>query len=174
MDWQQGQTPYKSSDGIIDSFGMTCIVGGHTTNETGAAFIGDIGEFLFFKGALSDVDRQKVEGYLAVKWNLLKLLPSTNPYAVIPLPPIKVGSRVVLVEDPKLPPGPLGILFPGTVGIVSQINNQNSVLVYDSTNNGLLYWYKMTDLKLADSSNIQTNTPSILAPATLSGKAAST
>ena len=159
QDWQQNQTPYKSSDGIIDSFGMTCVVGTHTTNESGSAFIGDIGEFLFFRGALSDDERQKVEGYLAVKWNLLKLLPSVNPYAVIPLPPIKVGSRVVLVKDPKLPPGPLGILYPETIGIVSQIKDQNSVLVYDSKNTGLLYWYKMTDLKVAESSTIQINTP---------------
>jgi hypothetical protein len=45
-------------------------------------FAGDIAEIMLFNNPLSDDERQKVEGYLAVKWNLASSLPESNPYAI--------------------------------------------------------------------------------------------
>jgi hypothetical protein len=39
-----------------------------------------IGEFLIFDGALTDTERQQVEGYLANKWGIQSQLPATHPY----------------------------------------------------------------------------------------------
>ena len=39
-----------------------------------------IGEFIIFNDVLSDADRNKIEGYLALKWNLDSLLPSDHSY----------------------------------------------------------------------------------------------
>lgn len=41
---------------------------------------GDIAEILIFSGALATTQRQQVEGYLAWKWGLQTLLPTTHPY----------------------------------------------------------------------------------------------
>lgn len=41
---------------------------------------GDIGEILVYNTALSDANRQIVEGYLSWKWGLVASLPSTHPY----------------------------------------------------------------------------------------------
>jgi hypothetical protein len=37
-------------------------------------------EIIVFTGTVTDSERQKVEGYLAWKWGLQSLLPSTHPY----------------------------------------------------------------------------------------------
>ncbi len=53
---------------------------------------GGISEIIMYNTALSIIDRQKVEGYLAWKWGLTSSLPSTHPYKTsrpldnIPLP----------------------------------------------------------------------------------------
>lgn len=44
------------------------------------SFRGQIGEIILFSSALSDLDRIKMEGYLAHKWGLLANLPSDHPY----------------------------------------------------------------------------------------------
>lgn len=44
----------------------------------------DIGEYLLFTKALSDVDRQLTEGYLAWKWGLQSKFPSSHPYSQYP------------------------------------------------------------------------------------------
>ena len=41
---------------------------------------GDIAEILIYSGALTGTQRQQVEGYLAWKWGLQTLLPTTHPY----------------------------------------------------------------------------------------------
>jgi len=43
--------------------------------------LGGLGEILVYKGELSTGERQKVEGYLAHKWGLNAVLPSTHPYS---------------------------------------------------------------------------------------------
>ena len=47
-------------------------------------FDGNIGEILVFDSALSDANRQKVEGYLAWKWGMEGDLPSGHPYKSSP------------------------------------------------------------------------------------------
>ena len=39
-----------------------------------------IGEFIIFNDVISDADRNKIEGYLAHKWNLTSKLPSGHAY----------------------------------------------------------------------------------------------
>jgi hypothetical protein len=41
---------------------------------------GDIGDIIIYNGVLSTGDRQKVEGFLAWKWDLQSNLPSNHPY----------------------------------------------------------------------------------------------
>ena len=48
----------------------------------GAAF--DLYEMLVFDGALTQTQRQQVEGYLAYKYNLQSKLPSSHPYSTTP------------------------------------------------------------------------------------------
>ena len=43
-------------------------------------YIGDLGEFIQYEGALSAANRQQVEGYLAWKWGTQASLPAGHPY----------------------------------------------------------------------------------------------
>ncbi len=56
------------------------------TTDTTGYFRGTIGEVIIYNAALTDVQRQQVEGYLAQKWGLQGSLPSTHPYASRTLP----------------------------------------------------------------------------------------
>jgi len=47
-------------------------------NNATATFV--LGEAMIFDGAITDIQRQQVEGYLAQKWGLQSLLPVTHPY----------------------------------------------------------------------------------------------
>jgi hypothetical protein len=49
-------------------------------NSTSSPFAGNIYEVLAYSTVLSLADRQKVEGYLAWKWNLVTYLPSGHYY----------------------------------------------------------------------------------------------
>ena len=51
---------------------------------SGGAFRGYIGEVITYKALLSDIDRQKVEGYLAWKWGLQSQLSASNPWKTAP------------------------------------------------------------------------------------------
>jgi hypothetical protein len=61
-------------------------IGGYPggTNES---VIGNIYEFIAYTNAVSTTDRQKLEGYLAWKWNLQTKLPITHPYSPFAIPP---------------------------------------------------------------------------------------
>ena len=53
---------------------------------------GSVAEILVFDGLINDNDRSLIQGYLATKWGLQKILPKTHPYkyinmAVLPNPP---------------------------------------------------------------------------------------
>ena len=52
----------------------------YSSLSSGRSFNGAFSEVLFFASNLSATDRQKVEGYLAHKWNLAGNLPSDHPY----------------------------------------------------------------------------------------------
>ena len=47
-------------------------------NNATATFV--LGEAMIFDGAITDIQRQQVEGYLAQKWGLQSFLPPTHPY----------------------------------------------------------------------------------------------
>jgi hypothetical protein len=53
---------------------------GWTGSASDPKLTGTIGEIIGYSGLMTDSDRQRVEGYLAWKWNLQANLPSTHPY----------------------------------------------------------------------------------------------
>lgn len=55
---------------------------GNRNAGTGFGLNGEMSEFVFVSGTLSDADRQKLEGYLAWKWGLAANLPPDHPYRV--------------------------------------------------------------------------------------------
>ena len=57
-----------------------------TGPQTGLFLNGRIGEVIVYLGSLTASQRQDVEGYLALKWDLTSVLPSTSPYATRGLP----------------------------------------------------------------------------------------
>jgi len=70
------QTPYATNNPGTYGTGTT------TTQWIGTSTNGSfvIGEIMIFDGAITDIQRQQVEGYLAQKWGLQSLLPPTHPY----------------------------------------------------------------------------------------------
>jgi hypothetical protein len=54
---------------------------------------GDLGEMIVYSGALSQANRQQVEGYLAWKWGLTSSLPVGHPYRVPPIAPFPFAVR---------------------------------------------------------------------------------
>lgn len=50
------------------------------TNDGTNSWIGNIQETIIYNTALSTVERQQVEGYLAAKWGIAARLPTTHPY----------------------------------------------------------------------------------------------
>jgi hypothetical protein len=57
--------------------------------------------------------------------------------------PLALNNQIKLIAD-----HPIGVLFPGTVGIVVQISG-NQVQIQDANNPGLLYWYNISDLQIS-------------------------
>ena len=58
-------------------------VGGYgigTLREIASPWDGVVCEIVSYGSTLSTTDRQKMEGYLAWKWNLVSLLPAGHPY----------------------------------------------------------------------------------------------
>jgi len=45
-----------------------------------AGFVGFIGEVIHAQGAITDANRQRLEGYLAWKWGMQAMLPENHPY----------------------------------------------------------------------------------------------
>jgi hypothetical protein len=54
---------------------------------------GDLGEMIVYSGALSQANRQQVEGYLAWKWGLTSSLPVGHPFRVPPIAPFPFVVR---------------------------------------------------------------------------------
>ena len=59
--------------------GTTINIGSRNDNNT-LYFTGVIGEVIVYNKILSSNERQLIEGYLACKWNIQSLLPSSHPY----------------------------------------------------------------------------------------------
>lgn len=60
---------------------------GQYANDSSWNMRGIIGEIIFYNTALTDTQRQNVEGYLAWKWGLQNSLPSNHPFKLWPPPP---------------------------------------------------------------------------------------
>lgn len=75
-------------------------MGGQTVSGglIGVSVPQDLAEVIVVPAALSDDDRQKLEGYLAHKWALADLLPDDHPY--------KAAPPVVEIPEPPAPPEP--------------------------------------------------------------------
>ena len=58
-------------------------IGAWGSNGTQPAINIDIAEVIFYNTALSDSDREKIEGYLAWKYSLTSNLPSNHPYKTL-------------------------------------------------------------------------------------------
>ena len=58
--------------------------GALAVDKVGQDFSGEIAEVLVFDEQINSVSRQKIEGYLAHKWNLSSQLPELHPYADAP------------------------------------------------------------------------------------------
>ncbi|THF82702.1 hypothetical protein E6C55_06445 [Cohnella fermenti] len=61
---------------------------------------GEIGEIVYVSGEVSDADRQRMEGYLAQKWNLADRLPADHPYREeAPLSDQPMSFRVIVTAE---------------------------------------------------------------------------
>lgn len=75
LNGESGNTTSTSTPSI--SSGFKAIV------EGGAGLAGSLAETVVFNSALSTTDLEKVEGYLAHKWNLTSKLPAGHPYKTV-------------------------------------------------------------------------------------------
>ena len=76
--WEDGTSGGSSASS--GTFGVTKYGIGNQANPTTEYWIGSIGEVLIYNVALTDTQRQLVEGYLAWKWGLQASLPADHPY----------------------------------------------------------------------------------------------
>ncbi len=67
--------------------------------NTGALFNGLLAEVIIFNSALTVAERERVEGYLAHKWNLAAVLDVGHPYKTNP-PTVVGGTSYTLTADP--------------------------------------------------------------------------
>jgi hypothetical protein len=65
--------------------GSTGITIGSRFTQNQETFQGHICEVIYYNSALSNADRERVEGYLAWKWGLQEILPLGHPYEFLPL-----------------------------------------------------------------------------------------
>ena len=72
-----GATPVATTG----NFNIVNYLIGGALGETGTQLLnGDVGEVLLYNIALTTLQRQQVEGYLAWKWELVGNLPASHPY----------------------------------------------------------------------------------------------
>jgi hypothetical protein len=76
--WKDGVS--GGSNASTGTFASTKYGIGNQANPTSEYWNGAIGEVLVYNVALTDTQRQKVEGYLAWKWGLQGSLPAGHPY----------------------------------------------------------------------------------------------
>jgi hypothetical protein len=82
---------YASGDSLVTNSRIS--FGSHYTNAHYEGLYGYMNEALIFNTNLSDSDRQKMEGYLAWKWNRQDRLPAGHPYKTFgPLSSLRVTT----------------------------------------------------------------------------------
>ena len=91
---------------------------------SGGAFKGCIGEVITYPSALVDLDRQKIEGYLAWKWGLQSQLSTNNPWKSAP--PTSGGSA------------------PGAPTLTYILGGNNNAYVYFTAGTGTIVNYQYT------------------------------
>ena len=65
----------------FNRFGLGASLGNSGNSFTpGTFWAGALNEVIIYRSVLTTARRQQIEGYLAEKWGLLRLLPSTHPY----------------------------------------------------------------------------------------------
>lgn len=69
--------PFSSTGNTTFTSGMTGVGDGNGDFQTSGALIGEV---IVFSYAVTDTQRQQIEGQLAWKWRLQNNLPSTHPY----------------------------------------------------------------------------------------------
>lgn len=80
------------------------LVGVNIGGDTAGSFVGHICEFLIWTNTVfSTLQRQQVEGYLALKWGISSLLPATHPFRSIPptlrqFTPLDVPNCIVWLD----------------------------------------------------------------------------
>jgi len=62
----------------------TLMIGVAKNDSLNGAFDGELAEIIAYQGDVGEINRQKVEGYLAHKYGLAANLPSTHPYKTTP------------------------------------------------------------------------------------------
>ena len=85
--WVDGGTSLLAASGSSASTTPLAAYAGSTLgywSQSPSYFAGRIGEIVIATSALSDSDRQKVEGYLAWEWGTTSSLPSAHPYKSVP------------------------------------------------------------------------------------------
>lgn len=82
--WQNGSAGTLTGTASSGSFAITKYGIGNQANPTTEYWQGTIGEVIIYNRALTTEQRQQVESYLAWKWNLQRLLPTTHPYYASP------------------------------------------------------------------------------------------
>ena len=60
------------------------LIGGIGGAYINGSYNGKMREFMIYQGNMTDADRQKIESYLAWKWNTQATLPVNHPYKTIP------------------------------------------------------------------------------------------
>jgi hypothetical protein len=75
-----GENPSINVNTFTTNFSTSIYAIGQNAGSPTTSYYGNVAEVLVYLQTLSSVDRQDVEGYLAWKWGLQSLLPSTHPF----------------------------------------------------------------------------------------------
>lgn len=80
--WNNGAWSTRATGTVVSTATTSSVVSiaTNTDNTTSIAAGLDIAEILVYNAALSDTNRQLIEGYLAHKWGLSANLPADHPY----------------------------------------------------------------------------------------------
>jgi hypothetical protein len=83
--WSNGTAATTTGAASSGNFAITIYgVGDHASNSPGEYWNGYIGEIIVFSNALTDSQRQQIEGYLASKWGVTYTYPTLHPFKSIP------------------------------------------------------------------------------------------
>ena len=132
-------TPLNITNSGLNSSSRITIASYDTNGEVLAGYIDEI---LVFNTNVSVSDRQKIEGYLARKWNIISLLPVSHPYyastpgnltrtiGTLPSPITALSSSEITMSSFK-------VSWSGGVGATSYTYSLDGVTTVPSTNSGV-------------------------------------